>query len=86
LEAWRVTAADRDRQQRYPEYLQAFEEMLELIDSEYAPWTIVEATTKRLGDKAPLAIASTNNLEVRSAPRGNGFSGKEWLVCLRRLT
>jgi len=26
--------------------------MLELIDSEYAAWTIVEATTKRLGDKA----------------------------------
>jgi len=69
LEAWRVTAADRDRQQRYPEYLQAFEEMLELIDSEYAPWTIVEATTRRLGDKAPLAIASTNNLSKYSQLR-----------------
>ena len=40
MEAWRVTAADWDRQQRYSEYLQAFEEMLELIDSEYAPWTM----------------------------------------------
>ena len=69
MEAWRVTAADRDRQQRYPEYLQAFEEMLELIDSEYAPWTIVEATTRRLGDKAPLAIASTNNLSKYSQLR-----------------
>lgn len=37
MEAWRVIAGYWDRQQRYPEYLQAFEEMLELIDSEYAP-------------------------------------------------
>lgn len=73
MEAWRVTAADRDRQQRYPEYLQAFEEMLELIDSEYAAWTIVEATTKRLGDKAPLANASTNNLSK------DGQSARQWI-------
>jgi polyphosphate kinase 2 (PPK2 family) len=46
LEAWRVTAADWERQKRYSEYLTAYEEMLELTDSEYAPWTIVEATSK----------------------------------------
>jgi len=37
LEAWRVTSA---------EYLAATEEMLELTESEFAPWTIVEATSK----------------------------------------
>jgi polyphosphate kinase 2 (PPK2 family) len=46
LEAWRVTAADWERQKLYSEYLQVYEEMLELTDSEYAPWTIVEATSK----------------------------------------
>jgi polyphosphate kinase 2 (PPK2 family) len=46
LEAWRVTAADWARQKQYPQYLAAVEEMLELTESEFAPWTIVEATSK----------------------------------------
>jgi len=46
LEAWRVTDADWARYKKYGEYLAATEEMLELTDSEYAPWTIVEATSK----------------------------------------
>ena len=46
LEAWRVTAADWARHKKYNEYLAATEEMLELTESEFAPWTIVEATSK----------------------------------------
>ncbi len=46
LEAWRVTRADWDRHKKYEKYLAAIEEMLELTESEYAPWTIVEATSK----------------------------------------
>ena len=46
LEAWRVTDADWARHKKYDEYLAAAEEMLELTDSEYAPWTIVEATSR----------------------------------------
>ena len=46
LEAWRVTAADWDRHRKYGAYLAATEEMLELTESEFAPWTIVEATSK----------------------------------------
>src|SRR5579871_1614647 len=46
LEAWRVTSADWARHKKYDEYLVAFEDMLELTESEYAPWTIVEATSK----------------------------------------
>lgn len=46
LEAWRVTAADWARNKKYRRYLAATEEMLELTDSEYAPWTIVQATSK----------------------------------------
>jgi polyphosphate kinase 2 (PPK2 family) len=46
LEAWRVTTDDWRRHKKYDEYLAATEEMLELTESEYAPWTIVEATSK----------------------------------------
>jgi AMP-polyphosphate phosphotransferase len=46
LEAWRVTKQDWARHKRYPAYLEATEEMLELTDSEFGPWTIVEATSK----------------------------------------
>jgi polyphosphate kinase 2 (PPK2 family) len=46
LEAWRVTRADWARHKKYEKYLAAIEEMLELTESEYAPWTIVEATSK----------------------------------------
>jgi len=46
LESWRVTDEDWARHKKYDEYLVAIEEMLELTDSEYGPWTIVEATSK----------------------------------------
>ena len=46
LEAWRVTKADWARHKKYDEYLGAIEEMLELTEAEFAPWTIVEATSK----------------------------------------
>jgi AMP-polyphosphate phosphotransferase len=46
LEAWRVTDSDWARHKKYGEYLGAIEEMLELTESEFAPWTIVEATSK----------------------------------------
>ena len=46
LEAWRVTKDDWARHKKYEEYLAATEEMLELTESEYAPWTIVGATSK----------------------------------------
>ncbi|HTS27095.1 MAG TPA: hypothetical protein VMH81_14565 [Bryobacteraceae bacterium] len=46
LEAWRVTPEDWNRHKKYDQYLKAAEEMLEMTESEYAPWTIVEATSK----------------------------------------
>ena len=46
MEAWRVTKDDWARHRKYAEYLAATEEMLELTESEYAPWTIVGATSK----------------------------------------
>lgn len=46
LEAWRVSDEDWARHKKYDDYRVAIEEMLELTESEYAPWTIVEATSK----------------------------------------
>jgi AMP-polyphosphate phosphotransferase len=46
LEAWRVTDADWERHKQYDEYVTAIEEMFELTESEFAPWTIVEGTSK----------------------------------------
>jgi polyphosphate kinase 2 (PPK2 family) len=46
LESWRVTPEDWGRHKKYEQYLEAMEEMLELTESEYAPWTIVEATSR----------------------------------------
>lgn len=46
LESWRVTREDWRRHRRYDKYLAAAEEMLERTESEWAPWTIVEATDR----------------------------------------
>jgi polyphosphate kinase 2 (PPK2 family) len=46
LESWRVTKQDWARHRKYDEYLEAAEEMFELTEAEYAPWTIVEATSR----------------------------------------
>ena len=46
LEAWRVSDADWARYKKYQDHVAATEEMLELTDTEFAPWTIVEATSK----------------------------------------
>jgi hypothetical protein len=41
-----VTKADWVRHKKCDEYLVVIEDMLELTESEFAPWTIVEATSK----------------------------------------
>ncbi len=46
LEAWRISDQDWARHKKYDSYLAAAEEMLELTESEFAPWTIIEATSK----------------------------------------
>jgi AMP-polyphosphate phosphotransferase len=45
--AWRVTEADLRQNQQYGEYLAAAEDMLTETDTEYAPWTVVEAHDRR---------------------------------------
>ncbi len=82
LEAWRVTDADWARHRKYDEYLTATEEMLELTESEFAPWTIVEATSKWHARKK-IFEAIINALEKRlgadAPPRieGRGTEAKD---------
>jgi polyphosphate:AMP phosphotransferase len=44
--AWRVTKADLKKNEKYDQYQEMIEEMLQRTDTEYAPWTIVEATDR----------------------------------------
>jgi len=46
LESWHVQPEDWEHHRRYDEYLVAYEEMLERTETEWGPWTIVEATDR----------------------------------------
>lgn len=45
--AWRASQGDLERNARYKEYSQMMEEMLQITDTDFAPWTIIEATDRR---------------------------------------
>jgi polyphosphate kinase 2 (PPK2 family) len=64
LESWRVTRTEWARHKKYEEYLAATEEMLESTDSYEAPWTIVEATSRRWA-RSKVLITIINALEQR---------------------
>jgi polyphosphate kinase 2 (PPK2 family) len=46
-ESWRVQKEDWKHHRKYKEYLTATEEMLARTETEWGPWTIVEATDRR---------------------------------------
>jgi polyphosphate kinase 2 (PPK2 family) len=46
LTAWHVTDEDWRHHEQYDEYLRAAEDMLAETSTEWAPWTIVEATDR----------------------------------------
>jgi polyphosphate kinase 2 (PPK2 family) len=47
LNAWHVQPEDWEHHRKYDLYLAAVEEMLERTETEWGPWTIVEATDRR---------------------------------------
>lgn len=47
LFAWKVEPEDWENQRRYNEWLLVYEEMFERTETEWGPWTIVEATDRR---------------------------------------
>lgn len=44
---WRVTKGDLERNKEHNAYTQMMEEMLQITDTDYAPWSIIEATDRR---------------------------------------
>ena len=72
LEAWRVSDADWARHKKYAAYLTASDEMLEMTESEYGPWTIVEATSKWYARKKvfdTIIAAMEKRLGANAPPR-----------------
>lgn len=47
LESWHVQPEDWEHHEKYDDYVIAYEEMFERTDTEWGPWTIVEATDRR---------------------------------------
>ncbi len=47
LKSWHVQPEDWEHHHKYGEYVTATEEMLERTDTEWGPWTVVEATDRR---------------------------------------
>jgi polyphosphate kinase 2 (PPK2 family) len=47
LNAWHVTPEDWEHHRNYDNWLLAYEEMLERTETEWGPWTIVEATDRQ---------------------------------------
>jgi polyphosphate kinase 2 (PPK2 family) len=47
LQAWHVSPEDWEHHKHYDNWLLAYEEAFERTESEWAPWTIVEATDRR---------------------------------------
>lgn len=45
--AWRVTEADKQRNRQYEKYYQAFDEMLEVTNTPYAPWHVISGMDRR---------------------------------------
>ncbi len=55
---WRVTAEDWKHNKQYDEYVGVYEDMMEKTDTDFAPWTIVEATDREYASAKILAVVS----------------------------
>lgn len=45
--SWRVSKGDLERNKNYNDYVKMMEDMLQITDTDYAPWSIIEATDRR---------------------------------------
>jgi AMP-polyphosphate phosphotransferase len=70
LESWHVQSEDWEHHRKYDEYLLAVEEMLERTETEWGPWTIVEATNRRW---ARVKIFETISCRLEEALEDRGF-------------
>jgi polyphosphate kinase 2 (PPK2 family) len=70
LKSWHVQPEDWEHHRKYNEYVLAVEEMLERTDTEWGPWTIVEATNKRW---ARVKVFETIIRRLEEALKERGF-------------
>jgi polyphosphate kinase 2 (PPK2 family) len=71
LTSWHVQPEDWEHHNKYDQYLVATEEMLERTDTEWGPWTIVEATDRRW---ARYKIFRTIIRRIEEALRASGLA------------
>ena len=71
LTRWQVQPEDWKRHKQYDQYLVAVEEMLERTESEWGPWTIVEATD-RYWTRVAVFETIIRALKAAAARRGAG--------------
>jgi len=69
LESWHVQPEDWEHHQKYEDYVVAIEEMLERTDTEWGPWTIVEATDRRWA-RVKILTAIIRRMEEALRARG----------------
>jgi polyphosphate kinase 2 (PPK2 family) len=69
LKSWHVTDEDWDHHWKYDQYLVAVEEMLERTETEWGPWTIVEATN-RWWARTKVINTITDALRLRLEEKG----------------
>jgi polyphosphate kinase 2 (PPK2 family) len=69
LTAWHVAPEDWEHHRHYDEWLLTYEEALERTETEWAPWTIVEATDRRY-TRVKIFETLIRALEERLAPLG----------------
>jgi polyphosphate kinase 2 (PPK2 family) len=69
LTSWHVQPEDWEHHRKYNEYVLAIEEMLERTDTEWGPWTIVEATDRRWA-RAKIFQTIIRSLEGALTERG----------------
>lgn len=77
--SWQVTEEDWEHHRKYDEYLLAVEEMLERTETEWGPWTIVEATN-RWWARVKIFNTIINGLTIRLGEVGvttEGLAGED---------
>jgi polyphosphate kinase 2 (PPK2 family) len=77
LKAWKLTDEDHRNREKRPLYERAVEDMLARTDHELAPWTLVEADSKRY---ARVKVIETVNAAIEQGMREHGFPVPEPLL------
>ena len=70
LKSWKLTEEDWRNRKKRKAYEAAVEEMLERTGTDWAPWHVVEADSKKY---ARVKVVETVNAEIETAMRRQGF-------------